>query len=39
MIDDAKNQQLSSSLSWMDESVIGVIFVGGEPAKMNWVEE
>ena len=37
--DDAKNQQLSSSLPWMDEDVIGVVSIGEKLAKMNWVEE
>ena len=33
--DDAKNQQLSSSLPWMDEDVIGVVSIGEKLAKMN----
>ena len=37
--DDAKKRQLSSSLQWMDEAMIGVVFVEEEPTKMNWVEE
>ena len=38
-IDDAKNQQLSSSMQQMDDAMNGVVFVVVRPARMNWMEE